>query len=70
MYQHDDAADILHAEVHIDMCANDVLHIKIGNICLHLCRKDFLQLARVLAEAAAQLSASSLAVGTGKGHMH
>ncbi|MEW6296593.1 MAG: hypothetical protein AB1671_02485 [Thermodesulfobacteriota bacterium] len=68
-WQHD-AADTLHTEVHIDICPNDVLHVKIGNICLHLCRKDFLQLARAVAEAAAQVSDSPSPTRTAKGNVH
>jgi hypothetical protein len=48
------ATGALHAEVHIDLCPNDSLHITIGNICLHLCQQDFLQLAQAVQEAMAQ----------------
>ncbi len=44
-----------HTEVHIDLCPNDSLHITIGNICLHLCQEDFLQLARAVREAMKQI---------------
>jgi hypothetical protein len=50
------ADDELHVEVHIDLCPNDVLHVTIGNICLHLCRKDFLQLAQAVQAAADQMT--------------
>lgn len=70
MHQQDDATDLVHAEVHIDVCPNDVLHVKIGSICLHLCREDFLQLARALGAGAAQLSATAGSTGTGKGNVH
>jgi hypothetical protein len=58
----------LHTEVHIDLCPNDVLHIKIGNICLHLCRPDFLQLAQAVRAAADQLTAVTITNATGKMH--
>lgn len=48
-------ADVLHTEVHIDLCPNDSLHITIGNICLHLCQQDFLQLAQAVLEATEQI---------------
>jgi hypothetical protein len=49
------AAGALHTEVHIDLCPNDSLHITIGNICLHLCQQDFLQLAQAVREATEQI---------------
>ncbi|MCS6926264.1 MAG: hypothetical protein NZ578_10245 [Candidatus Binatia bacterium] len=48
----------VHVEVHIDLCPNDVLHIKIGNICLHLCRQDFLQLAQAVQHTAEHITRS------------
>jgi hypothetical protein len=40
-----------HIEAHIDLCPDHSFHMKVGNVCLHLCRKDFLKLARAVARA-------------------
>jgi hypothetical protein len=63
MQWHHTADRELHAEVHIDLCPDDVLHVKIGNICLHLCRQDFLQLAQAVRAAADQLTAAGATNG-------
>lgn len=70
MHWQDNPTDIVHAEVHIHVCPNDVLHVKIGNICFHLCRKDFLQLARTIGAVAAQLSAIAVRASNGKGNVY
>ncbi len=49
--------ETLHTEVHVSLCPNDAVHLKIDNICLHLCRQDLVHLARALGEAAERLSA-------------
>jgi len=43
-------------EAHIDMCPDHSLHMKVGNICLDLCRKDFLQLVCTIVRAVEHLS--------------
>ncbi len=59
-----------HTEVHITLCPNNSIHIKIDNICLHLCRHDFLRLARTLREIERQIIARSPANGTRTGAGH
>lgn len=64
------ADEEVHVEVHIDLCPNDVLHIKIGNICLHLCRQDFLQLAQAVQHTAEQIAVSGTVRKLAKENLH
>lgn len=64
------ADEEVHVEVHIDLCPNDVLHIKIGNICVHLCRQDFLQLVQAVQHTAEQITRSRAVSKLAKEHMH
>jgi hypothetical protein len=70
MLKHHTIDEDTHVEVHIDLCPNDVLHIKIDNICLHLCRQDFLQLAHAVTQTADQIGASREGRKPTKEHIH
>jgi hypothetical protein len=70
MLKHHPTDEEVHVEVHIDLCPNDVLHIKIGNICLHLCRQDFLQLAQAVQHTAEQITRSRAVSKLAKDNMH
>jgi len=56
--------------VHIALCPDDVLHLTVGNVCLHLCRQDFLRLAQALSEAAAQMTAADATPKATKESLH
>jgi hypothetical protein len=70
MLKHHTTDEAVHVEVHIDLCPNDVLHIKIGNICLHLCRQDFLQLAQAVQHTAEQITRSPAVSKLAKENTH
>ena len=70
MLKHHPADEEIHIDVHIDLCPSDVLHIKIGNICLHLCRQDFLQLAQAVQQTAKQITGSREVSKLAKENMH
>jgi len=59
----------LHVNVHVDLCPDHSLHIQIDNICLHLCQKDFLQLAQSVKQAADQVVTAQATSGTAKPHV-
>jgi hypothetical protein len=65
-YHHDEA----HIEAHIDLCPDHSFHMKVGNVCLHLCRKDFLQLARAIVRAVEQLPPADGMDETEKDNLH
>lgn len=46
-----------HARAHVSVCPNQQMHLRVGNVCLHLCRHDFRQLANAVIEAMAALEA-------------
>lgn len=48
----------VHAAAHISLCPNEQMHLRIGNVCLHLCRRDFCHLARAVMDALANIEAS------------
>jgi hypothetical protein len=60
----------LHVEVHIDFCPDHSLHIQINNVCLHLCQKDFLQLARAVKNTADQILTAQAATKVAKPQVH
>ena len=59
-----------HIEAHIDLCPDHSFHMKVGNVCLHLCRKDFLQLARAVARAVMQLPPDDVIANAEKDNLH
>lgn len=59
-----------HVEAHIDLCPDHRFHMKVGNVCLHLCRKDFLQLARAIVRAVEQLPPADGMNETEKDNLH
>src|SRR5687768_4049178 len=59
-----------HIEAHVDLCPDHSFHMKIGNVCLHLCRKDFLQLARAVAQAVTQLPSGDVVAKAEKDNLH
>ncbi len=59
-----------HIEAHVDLCPDHKLHMKVGNIGLHLCRKDFLQLAQAIVKAVEQLSLVAGIDETDKNNLH
>lgn len=48
----------IHAHAHITLCPEQEMHVRIGNVCLHLCRRDFCHLARAVMDALATMSAA------------
>lgn len=70
MLKHHPTDEDVHVDVYIDLCPNDVLHIKIGNLCLHLCRQDFLQLAQAVQQTAEQITMAREVNKLAKEHMH
>jgi hypothetical protein len=62
--------DEAHIDAHIDLCPDHSFHLKVGNVCLHLCRKDFLQLARAVAGAVTQLPPGDVVDETKKHNLH
>jgi len=59
-----------HIEAHIDLCPDHSFHLKVGNVCLHLCQEDFLQLAHAIARAAEQLPPADVMSETEKSNLH
>ncbi len=43
----------VHAQAHISVCPNQEMHLRIGNVCLHLCKHDFRELAKAVMNAVA-----------------
>jgi hypothetical protein len=70
MLKHHTTDEEVHVDVHIDLCPNDVLHIKIGNLCLHLCQQDFLQLAHAVKQTADRIAVSGTVRKLAKENMH
>ncbi len=60
--------DGVHATVHIAICPNQQLHLRIGSACLHLCRKDFVQLAKAVMETMTTLEADERKAILGEVH--
>lgn len=60
----------LHVDVHIDLCPDHSLHIQINNVCLHLCQKDFLQLAQAVKNTADRLLTAQATTGATKPQVH
>jgi len=60
----------LHVDVHVDLCPDHSLHIQINNVCLHLCQKDFLQLAQAVKNTADQILTAQATTGVVKPQVH
>lgn len=58
----------VHAHTHIALCPNEQLHVRVGNVCLHLCRRDFCQLARAVMDTLATMEMTERKAIIGDAH--
>ena len=64
--QPSETGEQFHVEAHVDVCADHTLHIQIGNLCLHVCQRDFLQIAKAVNAAVARLPNESIGLTQSK----
>ncbi len=57
-----------HVHAHVSICPDDQMHLRVGNVCLHLCRRDFCQLAREVMNTVAKMDAAERRLVVGEIH--
>jgi hypothetical protein len=67
-HRSDPDSERLHANAHISICPNQQMHLRVGNVCLHLCRRDFCQLAKAVMETLTTLEAGERRAILGESH--